>query len=85
MMFITFVLVLLLGVAFVQVSNSYLRYTEQVSLLADLNEEIDSLEDENMTLKQDVEQMDDRSFIEKAARKFHGLIYPDEHIVEFEK
>lgn len=82
MLFIMFVMIMLVGVGFVQISTSYIenqeREREVHKLLADIEKEkLIQLE-----LLKTKEEMKTRSFIEEMARTKFGLIYPDETIID---
>lgn len=81
MFFISFVLVLLLGVAVVQVSTSYLKYEERMATITSLEEQIDDARLDGVELKNTLEQMDEKPFIIDMARSKFGLIFPGEKVV----
>lgn len=82
MFFITFVLILMMGIGFVQVTSSYQKNMEKEAELAAIQEEIDMAKMRNVELNLTISEIGSRSFIEKMAREKFGLIYPNETLID---
>ncbi len=85
MIFILFVMILLLGIGFVQISDSYTKNQEKEDEVAQLMAEIEAEKIQFIELNKTLEDMKSRNFIEKMARSRFGLIYPDEILIDTEE
>lgn len=82
MLFIMFVMIMLIGVGFVQISTSYIENKEREEEVASLLEDIELDKLVQLELLKTREEMKTRAFIEEMARTKFGLIYPDETIID---
>lgn len=82
MLFIMFVLIMLVGVGFVQISTSYMDNQEREKEVEALFYDIEKEKLLQLELLKTKEEMKTRSFIEEMARSKFGLIYPDETIID---
>lgn len=82
MLFIMFVMIMLVGVGFVQISTSYIENQEREQEVQALLESIEQEKLIQLQLLKTKEEMKTRSFIEEMARQKFGLIYPDETIID---
>ena len=82
MFFITFVLILLVGIGVVQITSSYTKNKEKEVELGLIMEEIEAEKLRYIELNQTINDMSSKDFIEEMARKSFGLIYPDETIID---
>lgn len=82
MLFIMFVMIMLIGVGFVQISTSYIENQERETEAAELLESIEKEKLVQLELVKTKEEMKTRAFIEEMARSKFGLIYPDETIID---
>lgn len=82
MYFVTFVLILMMGIGFVQITSSYNKHQEREAEVAQLMEEIEGEKLRYIELNQTIHDMDSRDFIERMARTKFGLIYPDEILID---
>lgn len=82
MFFITFVLILLMGIGFVQITSSYNKNQEKEAEVAALMAEVEAEKLRYIELNRTIDDMGSRDFIEKMARNRFGLIYPDETLID---
>lgn len=82
MLFIMFVMIMLVGVGFVQISTSYMENQEREGEVAALLEDIEREKLIQLELLKTKDEMKTRAFIEDMARDKFGLIYPDETIID---
>lgn len=82
MLFIMFVMIMLVGVGFVQISTSYMENQEREAEVAALLEDIEREKLIQLELLKTKDEMKTRAFIEDMARDKFGLIYPDETIID---
>lgn len=80
--FITAVLILLMGIGFVQITSSYNKNKEKEAEVAAITAEIEAENLRNIELNQTISSMSSRAFIEEMARKKFGLIYPNEILID---
>lgn len=84
MLFIVMVLVLLLGVGFVQISASYSKNQMREQEVVRLEKEILSERQRQVELLKQKEFMNTREFIEDVARDKLNLLYEDEIVFKTE-
>lgn len=82
MLFIMFVMIMLVGVGFVQISSSYIENQEREQEVQALLQSIEQEKLIQLQLLKTKEEMKTRTFIEEMARQKFGLIYPDETIID---
>lgn len=82
MLFIIFVLILLVGIGFVQISNAYLDNEKRQTEVVLLEEAIKKEKLNQLELLKTKEEMKTRTYIEATARSKFGLIYPDETVID---
>ncbi len=80
--FMSFVLVLMIGIGIVQVTSSYDKHEALQAEIAVLEAQKTEENLRAIELKQTINDMNSRAFIEKMARQRFGLIYPDETVID---
>lgn len=78
--FMVFVLVLLIGVVFVQISSAYVKNVEKEKELTQLQQELQAAREKQMDLLAQKEYMKSEEYIENTAREEFKLIKKGEKV-----